>query len=158
MTSETIVRNLRILWRTDRIIAEVRLRHMLVSLGLKAFAAMIVLFGLLMLELAGYFALVQVWSAIAAAAALGAINFLIAAIILTIAVKWRPGRELDLATEVHNSAIDALQAEAQSLQSQFSGFVQHPLAGLLPALIPPLITIIIRSLKKPGETARAKRE
>ncbi len=158
MASEKIIRNLRILWRTDRIIAEARLRHMLVSLGLKAFAALIVAFGLLMLELAGYFALVQIWSAIVAAAVLGLINFAIAAIILTIAVKWRPGRELDLATEIHNSAMDALQIEAQSLQNQFSGFVQHPLTGLLPSLIPPLVTIIMRSLKKPGETARARRE
>ena len=157
MTSEAIIRNLRILWRTDKIIAEVRLRHMLVSLGLKAFAALMVAFGLLMLELAGYFALVQTWSAIAAAAALALINFAIAAVILVIAIKSRPSRELDLATEVHNSAIDALQIEAQSLQGQFSGLIQHPLAGLLPALIPPLITIIIRSLKKPGET-RARRE
>jgi hypothetical protein len=158
VASEKIIRNLRILWRSDRTIAEVRLRHMLVGLGLKAFAALIVAFGLLSLELAGYFALVQIWSAIAAAVALGLINFAIAAIILTIAVKSRPGRELDLATEIHNSAIDALQIEAQSLQSQLSGFVQHPLAGLLPSLIPPLVAIIVRSLKKPGETARARRE
>ncbi len=70
-----------------------------------------VAFGLLMLELAGYFALVQTWSAITAAAVLAAINFVIAAIILVIAIKWHPGREFELATEVHNSAIDALQIE-----------------------------------------------
>ena len=154
MSSEAIIKNLRILWRTDRIIAETRLRHLLVGLGLKAFAALMVAFGLLMLELAAYFALVQTWSAIAAASALAGINFVIAAIIFLIAVKWPAGRELNLATEVHNSAIDALQVEAQSLQSQFTSLVQHPLAGILPALIPLLITIIIRSLKKTGESAR----
>ncbi len=49
MNSENIVKNLRLLWRTDRIIAEMRLRHMLVSLGLRAFAALIAAFGLLIL-------------------------------------------------------------------------------------------------------------
>ena len=34
MNSENIVKNLRALWRTDRIIAEIRMRHMLVGLGL----------------------------------------------------------------------------------------------------------------------------
>ena len=71
MNSENMVKNLRALWRTDRIIAEIRMRHMLVGLGLRAFAALIAAFGLLMLELAAYFALVQIWSAISAASILG---------------------------------------------------------------------------------------
>ena len=37
--TENIVKNLRVLWRTDRIIAVIRMRHLLVSLGLRAFAA-----------------------------------------------------------------------------------------------------------------------
>ena len=41
MNTENIVRQLRVLWRTDRIIAEIRMRHMLVGLGLRAFAALI---------------------------------------------------------------------------------------------------------------------
>ena len=51
MNSDNIVKNLRALWRTDRIIAEIRMKHMLVGLGLRAFAALIAAFGLLMLEL-----------------------------------------------------------------------------------------------------------
>ncbi len=66
MNTENVVKNLRVLWRTDRIIADIRMRHLLVGLGLRAFAALIAGFGLLMLELSAYFALVQVWSAISA--------------------------------------------------------------------------------------------
>ena len=65
MNTENVVKHLRVLWRTDRIIADIRLRHLLVGLGLRAFAALIAAFGLLMLELSAYFALVQIWSAIA---------------------------------------------------------------------------------------------
>lgn len=75
MNTENVVKHLRALWRTDRIITDIRLRHLLVGLGLRAFAALIAAFGLLMLELSAYFALVQIWSAIAAAAVLGAIKF-----------------------------------------------------------------------------------
>jgi 4-amino-4-deoxy-L-arabinose transferase-like glycosyltransferase len=142
-----------VLWRTDRIIADIRMRHMLVGLGLRAFAALIAAFGLLMLELSAYFALVQIWSAIVAAAILGALNFVLAAILFLIAAKPPSGRELELASEIHGTSVDALQIEARALQAELSGMIHHPLNGILPLLIVPLITIIIRSLKKPAATA-----
>src|SRR6202022_3330448 len=132
MNTENIVRNLRVLWRTDRIIAESRMRHLLIGLGLRAFAALIAAFGLLMLELSAYFALVQTWSAIPAAAILGAVHFAIAAILFVIAARPPGGRELELASEIHGSSVDALQLEARALQSQVTGMVHHPLNGMLP--------------------------
>ena len=150
MNTENIVKHLRVLWRTDRIIAEIQLRHMLIGLGLRAFAALIAAFGLLMLELSAYFALVQIWSAISAAAILGAVNFAIAAILFLIAGRKPSGRELELATEIHGSSIDALQIEARALQSQVSGTIHNPLNSILPLLIVPLITIIVKSLRKPA--------
>jgi membrane protein implicated in regulation of membrane protease activity len=153
VNTENIVKQMRVLWRTDRITADIRLRHMLVGLGLRAFAALIAAFGLLMLELSAYFALVQVWSAIWAAAALGGINFVIAAILFLIAGRPPSGRELELANEIHGTSVEALQLEARALQGEVSGMIHHPLNGILPALIVPLITIIIRSLKKPASPA-----
>jgi hypothetical protein len=155
VNTENVVKNLRVLWRTDRIIADIRMRHLLVGLGLRALAALIATFGLLMLELSAYFALVQIWSAISAAAILGVINFVIAAILFAVAARPPAGRELELATEIHGSAIDALQLEARALQSQVSGAIAHPLNGILPLLIVPLITIIIKSLKKSANPAAA---
>jgi hypothetical protein len=150
VNSENVIKHLRALWRTDRIIADIRMRHMLIGLGLRAFAALIAAFGLLMLELSAYFALVQIWSAISAAAILGAVNFAIAAILFLIAGRPPSGRELELANEIHGSAMEALQLEARALQSQVSGAIHNPLNGILPLLIVPLITIIIKSLKKPA--------
>ena len=160
MNSENIVKQLRVLWRTDRIIAEIRMRHMLVGLGLRAFAALIAAFGLLMLELSAYFALAQVWSAISTAAILGVVNFVIAAVLFVIAGRPPAGRELELATEIHGSAIDALQSEARALQTQFTGIVHHPVNSVLPSMLVPLIMIIVKSLKKiraaPTESASAE--
>jgi hypothetical protein len=153
VNTENIVKNLRVLWRTDRIIADIRMRHMLVGLGLRAFAALIAAFGLLMLELSAYFALVQIWSAIFAAAILGALNFVLAAILFVIAARPPSGRELELASEIHGTSVDALQIEARALQAELSGMIHHPLNGILPLLIVPLITIIVRSLKKPAASA-----
>lgn len=155
MNSENVVRHLRTLWRSDRIIAEIRMRHMLVGLGLRAFAALIAAFGLSMLELAAYFALVQIWSAISAAAILGGVNFAIAAILFVVAGKPPAGHELELATEIHGSAIEALQNEVRSIQSQFTGMVHHPLNSALPSILVPLITMIVKSLKKSKAAAPA---
>ena len=153
MNTENVVKHLRVLWRTDRIIADIRMRHLLVGIGLRAFAALIAAFGLMMLELSAYFALVQIWSAILAAAILGALNFVIAALLFVIAARPPAGRELELATEIHGASVDALQIEARALQSHVSGMIHHPLNGVLPLLIIPLITIIIKSLKKPAAAA-----
>jgi hypothetical protein len=150
VSTENVIKHLRVLWRTDRIIADIRMRHLLVGLGLRAFAALIAAFGLLMLELSAYFALVQIWSAISAAAILGATNFVIAAALFVIAAKPPAGRELEFANQIHGSSVDALQLEATALQSQLSGMIHHPLNGVLALLIVPLITIIIRNLRKPA--------
>ncbi|MBS0530311.1 MAG: phage holin family protein, partial [Proteobacteria bacterium] len=40
MNSENVVKALRVLWRTDRIIVDIKMKHMLVGLGLRAFAAL----------------------------------------------------------------------------------------------------------------------
>lgn len=152
MNAENVVKHLRALWRTDRIIAELRLRHLLVGLGLRAFAALIATLGLLMLELSAYFGLVQTWSSVSAAAILGGVNFVVAAILFAVAAKPPAGRELELATEIHGSAVDALQLEARALQSHLSGVIHHPLNGILP-LIVPLMTIIVRNLKPESPAA-----
>jgi hypothetical protein len=155
VNTENVVKHLRVLWRTDdRIIADIRMRHMFVGLCLRAFAALIAAFGLLMLELSAYFALVQIWSAISAAAILGAVNFVIAAILFAIAARPPAGRELELANEIHGASVDALQLEARALQSQASGMIHHPLNGVLPLLLVPLITIIIKEPEEAGSSPR----
>jgi len=154
VNSENVVKHLRVLWRTDRIIADIRLRHLLIGLGLRAFAALIAAFGLLMLELSAYFALVQIWSAIAAAAILGAVNFFIAAALFVIAGRAPSGRDIELANEIHDASVEALQLEARALQAQMSGAVHHPLSTIVPVLVP-LIAIIIKNLRTTPKSSAA---
>ncbi|MFN5524486.1 phage holin family protein [Bradyrhizobium sp.] len=147
MDTENVAKHLRLLWRTDRVIADIRLRHLLVGFGLRALAALIACFGLLMFELAAYLALVQITSAVVAAAVLGACNVVLAALLLMLAGREPAGREMELANEMHASSMDALQAEARSLQSYLSGLINHPLNSLVPLLIIPLATMIIKTLR-----------
>jgi len=154
VNTENVVKHLRVLWRTDRIIADIRLRHLLMGLGLRAFAALIAAFGLLMLELSAYFALVQIWSAVAAAAILGAVNFAIAAALFMVAGRAPSGRDIELANEIHDASIEALQLEARALQVQVSGAVHHPLSTVVPVLVP-LIAIIVKNLRTTARKSTA---
>jgi hypothetical protein len=147
MNPENVVKHLRVLWRTDRMMADIRMRHLIGGLGLRAFAALIATFGLLMLELSAYFALVQVLNPVYAAAVLGLANFAIAALLLAIAARPPSGHEFELANEIHAASLEALQNEARALRSEISGALHNPLGSVLP-LIVPLLTVIIKNLKK----------
>ena len=148
MQFDNIVRNLRVLWRTDRILADIQLRHLLASFGLKALAALIAAFGLLMFEVAAYFALIQILNAIVAAALLGAANILISVVILLISARPPSSKQVDLAREVHDSAMQALQANARSMNLQFAELVRHPLQTLLPTLLVQFVLLLTKSTHK----------
>ena len=147
MSVDALLRNLRVLWRADRIVAEVRLRRTLVSLAAGAFAALLAAFGVLMLELAAYFALVQIWTAIAAAALLGAINFALGGVILLIASrKGRDVAELETALALHSSAMEALQAQARTFDAARPS--SSTLETILPSVIVPAIGMLVKSLRQ----------
>jgi hypothetical protein len=106
-----------------------------------------------MFEVAAFYALRDFWNIIVAALILGVVNFAIAGVLVLIADRKKPGRELDLANEIHQNTMDALQADARLLQADVQSFGQalrHPLDSVLP-LIVPLATIVINALKKKTE-------
>ena len=152
MKMDRFVNNLRVLWHADSTIADIRLRHLLARSGLNAVAGLIAVFGLLMFELAAYLMLLQIWNEIASALVLGSLNFILAGILFLIAARKKPGgRELELANEIHKSAVEALQADARLVQQEWAlvgRTLRNPLEGVLP-LIVPLATIVINMLKKP---------
>ncbi len=148
---DRFVNNLRVLWRTERAIADIKLRHALTRSGFHVAAGLLALIGLLMFEAAAFYALRDVWSTVTAALILGAANFVIAGILLLIADRKRPGRELDLANEIHRNTMDALQSDAKLLQADIASFGQalrHPLDSALPSLIVPLATMLMNMIGK----------
>lgn len=162
---DNVVRNLRVLWRAESIIADIRLRQLVARSGLRAAAAFLGLFAFLMANLAVFFALQEIWGSIWAAAAVGGVNFVLALVLLMIAERMKPGREMDLALEVRNMALQSLEEDAQSVQMQLTelreevrgvrqaivGFVRHPLDAVLPGMLVPLAGAVIKGLKKSGE-------
>lgn len=150
---DRFIGNLRVLWRTEWAIAEIKLRHAAARSSLHVAAAILALIALLMFEVAAFFALRDLWGTTAAALVLGFVNLAIAGILLLIADRKKPGRELELANEIHDRTMDALQADARLMQADFASFgkvLKNPLDSVLP-LIVPLATIVINALKRKTE-------
>lgn len=159
---DNVVRNVRVLWRAESIIADIRFRQMITRSGLRGIAALLGLFAFLMGNLAVFFASEQAWGPIWAAGILGGANLVLAIITLMIAERTKPGREMDLALEVRNMALESLEADAQSVQQQLTelrdeirgvrqaivGFVKHPLDTVLPGMLAPLVGAAIKGLRK----------
>jgi hypothetical protein len=151
MRLDAITRSLQMLARADSRIADITFRHRMSQVALRATALVIVLFGLVMLGVAGYEWLKLLWGPIVAALAIALASFLLALIVTMIAAYIKPGRELELAREMHSSALEALIADGERLGDDLL-----PLRGLLSGsfdrtlltLARPLIALLMRFLRR----------
>jgi hypothetical protein len=70
---------------------------------------------------------------------------------VAMALGTRPGPELDTALELRRAAIDGVEAEVGPALSRFdwlSRLTRDPIEAALPAILVPLITAIIRGIRK----------
>jgi hypothetical protein len=144
-------RHARVFWRAERVIAETRLRLVLRRALLFALAGLIAVIGLGMLNVAAFLLLRMYWGPVWAAFTVALGDFVIAALVALIALVSRPGAELASAVELRDAAVDGLEAELAPLQERlgwFSRVARDPLETMLPAILIPLITAIVRSLRR----------
>ncbi|HUG63165.1 MAG TPA: hypothetical protein VMP03_15055 [Methylomirabilota bacterium] len=156
MKTESIIRNGKVLIRAEAIIAEIHFRALLMRSGLQLVAGLIGLFGAGMLGVAAFLALERAFGPILAAAMVGIGAIALAAIVYAAGSAVRPGRDLDLAHQLRAAATDAMMVDAKTLEAEVTGFargIRHPLDGALSGLIVPLVSMILKTLRKPGSTA-----
>jgi hypothetical protein len=127
---------LRALFRADAVIAAIWLNIAVQRAILAALATLIAVFGLSMLNFAGYLALEPLIGDTRAALSIGIFDIFLAFILLVIATRTKPSRELKLAQELRENAIE-----------QLISLANHPLDLASHALITPLIHSIIKGLR-----------
>ena len=93
---DSVVRSVRLLWRAEMMLVQIRLRIAVRKLGLVALAALIALFGLVMINVAAYVGLSTVVGPVWGAVIVAAADFLIALILILIAQGLRPGPEIEV--------------------------------------------------------------
>lgn len=138
-----LIGHFRMVWRTERAVAELRLKRLLTNLGLQALAMLIAACALLLFELAAYFALVQRWDAIWSAVALGTFNLIVAGSIILLAARRPAGRELTLAQEAHQQAISAFEEDLHG-----GGPIRAAIESIVIPVVLPLIPVVIERLHK----------
>jgi putative superfamily III holin-X len=142
MSTRHLIGHLRVLWRTERTVTELRLKHLLTNLGLQALAMLIAACALLLFELAAYFALVQRWDAIWSAIALGVFDLVLAGAIILIALRRPAGRELTVAQETHQQAISAFEEDLHG-----GGPIRAAIENVVIPVLLPLIPVIIERVR-----------
>jgi hypothetical protein len=145
------LRHARLWWRAERVIAETRLRLALRRTVLYALAGLIAAIGLGMLDVAFFLLLRGYWGPVWAAFAVALGDFVIAGVVALIALMAPPGAAMTSAVELRDAAAEGLEAELAPLQERlgfFSRVAREPLDTMLPAMLIPLITAIVRSLRR----------
>ena len=145
-----IMRHLRVVWRAESLIIDMRLRAILRRTGFFAFAGLIAVFGLAMLNVAAYFALAPIWGDALAMLVVAVADFIIAGILIAIGSRGTSGIELTLAEELRDQAIEAIEIEARNVAEEISGAVRRPaeIAGSAGAFLISLILGFLRGRKR----------
>jgi len=144
---ERLSRALRALARADTLIVTIWLSVAAKRGVLLALAALAATVGFAMLDVAGYFALEPhvgpLWAALIVAGA----DFLVAAVLALASTFVKPGRDLELATELRDHAVE-----------QLAGLVANPVGAAGQALVGPLTSILMQVLRSAVGRAAAKRQ
>ncbi len=153
-----VTRNLALLWRSEKILAEAKLNLTTKKLALGVIAGISCLFAWGMFNLALFFAIEpeigQAWSAFV----VGIADIVIAGVLLFLAQRMQPAAEEEMVREVRDLALAEIGAEVDQVQAGLTQlrddvqtardgivqFVHHPKEILSPAIIGAVITAIAK--------------
>jgi len=146
-TLNAVRRHLSALWRAEMVIAEIKLGALVKRGSLMLVAGLIAVFGLAMLDIAAYKALVPLWGEVWALVAVAIGDFVIAGVLIAIANRETREREIALASELRDQAIAALELDARFAVDEVTGFVRRPVqfAGSASAALASIVTAILRA-------------
>jgi hypothetical protein len=145
--------SLRIFWRSERLLTEHQLKLATSRLQFNAIAALSAVSGLVMLDIAIFFALSTYWGQALAALTIAGVDFVLAAALVLYASSIRAGTEIEMVKEVRDMALVDIEEEAAlveaelvELRDQAHRFMRNPVDSLLPGVVGPLLGTFANSL------------
>ncbi len=165
---ETLVRNLKLLWKSDRMLAEIRLKLVAQKIVLFVLAGLGGLFALGMLNMAIFFAIQETLGSAIAALLVGLGNLLLAGILLLVVQRLDTGPEAKVVEEVREMALADIEAEAKAFQGELrlvrdeiadmrsgiTSLVKNPMDVLTPRLLLPATAALAKLVTASGKSAR----
>ena len=150
-----IGRNAHIALRAERVIARRRLAVIRRQTGFVAFAGIVAGIGVVMVNVAIFFWLSESMGKAGAGAVLAVANFGLAAILAIAASRMSAEPELEPVIELRDLAMEDIEAEladglaeARVLAENVRRIAADPLGTAGPALLGPILSVLIKSLKK----------
>lgn len=143
---ERFVHSLKIFWRSERLLTEHQLKLSTERIIFKAVAALSAVSGLVMLNIAIFFALSVYWGQALSALAICGVDFVLAMILLLYAGSIKAGTEIEMVKEVRDMAMldieeeaALVEAEIVELRDQAHKFLRNPVDSFLPGVVGPLL-------------------
>ncbi|MBI2720173.1 MAG: hypothetical protein HY245_12395 [Rhizobiales bacterium] len=149
MTFANIASAARLHIRAELLVAEIRFRRHLRKMALMAVAAAVGLVGLVFVNVALYQYLAASWGPVLAPLALGAVNGVLALLLLLVAAASRPGPELAAAEELRKLTAETLEADVKAGPLSLAGMVGSTAYDFQASrLLVPVIGLIIDALRR----------
>jgi len=154
-----LVQNIRILWRAESMLGNVRMHSLLKRSNVLIYQTIVGGLGIAMLNVAGFFALRPAWEASGAALIVASIDLVVALALAAYGRTIKPGPEMEMLTEVRDMALEELESGAAEFEDVFvrgrkelQEIVRHPLAALAPGVLVPLFKSILSSLRSESKS------
>lgn len=161
---DQLLRDVRLLGKSDTLIAEIWFTVALRRAALLLFAGLVAMFALALLDLAAFEFLAAQNGRTMAAILLAAIDGGIAWVLVLMAGQEKPGPELSAAYDIRTAALEqldvdgrelhaemaALRSDLRNVRSHVAGYIQNPLDLAGRKLLVPLVTSLVSALVSPA--------
>ena len=148
---EHLAQNLKVLWRSERLLKKNEINLMSQKIQCNALAGFVAIFGLVMLTLAVFFALVPYLGQALAALSVAGIDLGLAGALVVYGRSLKPAPEVEMVRDMRDMALEnigdevsRIEGELVSLKKDVHKLIRNPIDVLLPHAIIPLISAFTR--------------
>ena len=122
---DDLARDLHLLQKADSVIGRIWLNAMARRVGLFAFAGLIAVFGLAMMNVAGFYGLQTYMDPVWSATLVALVDFALFAILILAGKNSAPGSEINQALDIRKMALESVQADVSDLKNTVDAFRQE---------------------------------
>ena len=151
---ERFVRSFKVFWRAERFLSQKEFGLLAQKIQLNVLAALVAVFGLVMLSVSVFFALVPYFGQPLAALSVAGIDLVVALGLMIYSSSLKPAGEVEIVREMRDKALQDIEQEVALVEAELRGlrddarrFIRNPIDVLLPAAIGPLLSAVSRGAK-----------
>lgn len=122
---DDLAQDLHLLQKADSVIGKIWLSAMARRFGFFAFAGLIAVFGLGMMNVAGFYGLQTYMGPVWSATIVGSVDFALVAILMLAGKNSVPGSEIKQAFDIRKVALESVQADVSDLKNTVDAFSQE---------------------------------